>query len=116
MKQLSIQEMIKTLPFSTEKRDELLAHYDSYDDAQKLTVVRVCNDAFDLMYDILFEKIKEQVTTDIAAGTLHVAGNVGVEIDRRVWEDITERMHGKVQDIQELAEIRSKLSSLMKKD
>ena len=59
MKQLSIQEMIKTLPFSTEKRDELLAHYDTYDDAEKLTVVRVCNDAFDLMYDILFEKIKE---------------------------------------------------------
>ena len=116
MKQLTIQEMIKSLPFSVEKRDELLANYDAYDDAQKLTVVQVCNDAFDLMYDILFDKIKDQVTTDIAAGTLHVPGNVGVEIDRRVWEDINERMHGKVQDTQELTEIREKLSSLMKKD
>lgn len=111
---LTIQNVIKALPFDEQTKQELVKNLDTYPEEKQLAISKVCWDAFGQLEDLLEAYWQERVIQEISEGKRKPVADLEAEVDKEKWNDIEERISGKKQEEQELSHIRSQLEKLIK--
>lgn len=116
MRELTIQEVIKSLPLEEEVKIELLTNYGTYPENKKFAITQICWDAFGQMEDALQSFWTEQIMEEVASGKRVVKSTLAEEVQNAVWQDIEDRITGKNEDNEKLDKVRSELEKLMAKE
>ncbi len=113
MRDLTIHEVIKSLPLDEETKVDLLTNYESYPENKKFTVTQICWDAFGEMEDVLQSYWTERIMQESAEGKHGNISDLATEVQKKVWQDIDDRITGKNIDNAKLDQVRSQLEKLM---
>jgi len=113
MLNLTPKQLISIVPLQENFKQNLLASYDSYTDAEKYELLNILWDAFEDMKTALRAIIHNQVEKEIGEKVLPFGTSVEAEVTKRFDTVLQDRLTGKYQDEEKLEHIRSHLSSLI---
>jgi len=113
MKQYSTIEIIRALPLEDAVRTRLLETYPEMDSDAQLEISTICWEAFHKMRAEIQRYWEERIMKEVADGTRKLEKAPDVTIYELVWEEIENRMSGKVYDDAKLDAVRSQLQKLI---
>ena len=113
MRKLTIKDVIRALPIEEHTKKDLLANYDSYDDAMKFQIMHTCWNAFDDMFDAIKEDKEEQMSEEVAAGKRSFGENFMKDVEDAAWEEIEGYISGKKVETEEIENVRKQLQNLI---
>lgn len=113
MKSFTIKDLFKIIPFEDDERNELLAEYDSYSDALKFEMQRICWGAYRELVEQQTELKYQKIMLEVEAGTRPMNADLMDEARLEVQQDMEDIVSGKKEEIQQMEDLRSKLQQLI---
>jgi hypothetical protein len=113
MKNLKTLDVIKIVPLEEVMRQQLLAEYDSYDDARKYDIQEIVWAAFHEMREQLIDLKYQEYLEDVEKGIKPLANDLYDQAVAAVWKNFDEILAGNRQDATEIDSIRTKLQALI---
>lgn len=117
MRNLTTKDIIQIIPLEDERKKQLLLDYDSYDDARKYDIQEIVWNAFNEMKEHLTKIKYEEFLAEVEIGIRPLTANIMDQTIEAVWNNIDNMLKGdKLETMQEMDNIRSKLQSLIGND
>ncbi len=113
MKSFTIKDLFKIIPFEVDERNELLAEYDSYSDALKFEMQRICWSAYRELVDQQTELKYQKLMMEVESGTRPLVADLMDEARLEVQQDMEDVVSGKREEVQQMEDIRTKLQQLI---
>ncbi len=113
MRQLTIKEIIAVIPLKQELRAQLLAQYDTCDEAEQFEIQHVCWQAFGRYKKALESYYYHIKLREVQAGSLHLE-EMAKAIDDAVWQDIEDTLSGKKKDAQQIEHIHKQIEDMVR--
>ena len=113
MRNLTIKDVIRSLPFQKDLKTNLLEQFDTVDQDTQLEITRVCWRAFHQMRAHYQSYWQNKINKEVAEGKRTLETPLEQQVAEEVDKTILERVEGKQEDAEELAHIRTQLEKLI---
>lgn len=113
MKSLTIKDLFKIIPFEENERNELLAEYDTYEDALKFEIQRICWGAYREIVENETELKYQKIMMEVESGARPLNADLMFEARLEVQRDMEDIVSGKKDELQQMEDLRAKLQQLI---
>lgn len=113
MKTFTIKDLFKIIPFEDDERDTLLAEYDSFDDALKFEIQKICWDVYREIVDQETELKYQKLMLEAERGIRPLNADLMYDARLQVQQDMEDIVSGKKSELKQMDDIRSKLQQLV---
>ena len=113
MRKLTTIDVIRALPIDLKIKEELIGKYNTFDEDSKLEVSEICWNAFHEMKRHIESYWRDRITYEIANGQRSADIDLEQQLYDEVWNEIENRVSGKLEDDTKLASVRQQLEKLM---
>ena len=113
MKSFTITDLFKIIPFEEAERNEFIAEYDTYEDALKFEIQRICWKAYREIVDQETELKYQKILLEVENGLRPLNADLMYEARLEVQQDMEDIVSGKKAELKQMDDIRSKLQELI---
>jgi len=113
MREYTITDIIRVLPFSKEDREKLLADYPTYDDALQFEVKRICWEQFAVYLRTLSDLKEKTFLAEVQQGSRKLSSSFSDDAKKAVLDEFEDVLTGKKEELEQIDTIRTKLQELI---
>ncbi len=113
MRDFTTLEIIKIVPMSKELREELISHWETYEEERKYLISRACWQSFHEFRDKVTQFVYNEFLTEVEGGRRKMTDTFMEDVDKEVESVFNEMLAGKQNEREEISQIRSRLQNLI---